>query len=95
MALGERLAIHTPRCHQRRCRRRFANASQAIVGAMGVVESEAHRAVFIVRMNWDPGGQVTGVLERVRTGERVRIDGLADMGRAVDKSFPGAPLTFR
>ena len=48
---------------------------------MGVVEGEGHRAVFIVRLDRDPRGVVTGVLERVRTGEKVRIDGLADVGR--------------
>jgi hypothetical protein len=48
---------------------------------MGVVASEGHyRAVFIVRLDRDPGGQLTGVLERVRTGEKVRIDSLTDVG---------------
>jgi len=48
---------------------------------MGVIESEAHRAVFIVRLDRDPRGLITGVLERVRTGEKARIDGLADLSR--------------
>lgn len=48
---------------------------------MGGVEGGGHRAVFILRLDRDPRGQVTGVVERVRTGEKVRIDGLVDVGR--------------
>jgi hypothetical protein len=47
---------------------------------MGVMDGEGHRAVFIVRLARDPRGQVTGVLERRRTGEKARIDGLVDVG---------------
>jgi hypothetical protein len=39
-----------------------------------------HRAVFIVRLDRDADGQLTGVVERVRTGEKVRVGALADVG---------------
>jgi hypothetical protein len=39
-----------------------------------------HRAVFIVRLDRDPLGRVTGVVERVRTGEKARVEALADVG---------------
>jgi hypothetical protein len=43
-------------------------------------EQGLHRAVFIVRLDRDPGGRVSGVVERVRTGEKARVDALADVG---------------
>ncbi len=39
-----------------------------------------HRAVFIVRLDRDGLGRVTGVVERVRTGEKAKVDGLEDVG---------------
>jgi hypothetical protein len=39
------------------------------------------RAIFIVRVDRDEAGRVTGVVERVRTGEKVRVEALADVGR--------------
>jgi hypothetical protein len=39
-----------------------------------------HRAVFIVRLDRDGRGQITGVIERVRTGEKARVESLADVG---------------
>jgi hypothetical protein len=39
-----------------------------------------HRAVFIIRLDRDPRGQATGVIERVRTGEKARVSALADVG---------------
>jgi hypothetical protein len=43
-------------------------------------EQGLHRAVFIGRLDRDPGGRVSGVMERVRTGEKARGDALADVG---------------
>jgi hypothetical protein len=40
---------------------------------------ELHRTIFIVRLDRHPGGKVTGVVERVRTGEKVRVEALADV----------------
>jgi hypothetical protein len=39
-----------------------------------------HRAIFIVRLDRDEHGHVTGVVERVRTGEKARVDTLGDLG---------------
>jgi hypothetical protein len=39
-----------------------------------------HRAIFIVRLDRDERGRVTGVVERVRTGEKARVDTLGDLG---------------
>jgi hypothetical protein len=39
-----------------------------------------HRAIFIVRLDRDEHGRVSGVVERVRTGEKARVDALADLG---------------
>ena len=35
---------------------------------------------FIVRLSPANGGRLTGVVERVRTGEKHRFDGLDDLG---------------
>ena len=42
---------------------------------MSVTGHEGHQAVFIVRLARDPTGRVTGVVERVRTGEKERVRG--------------------
>jgi hypothetical protein len=39
-----------------------------------------HQAVFIVRLARDPTGRVTGVVERVRTGEKERVVLVEDIG---------------
>jgi len=38
------------------------------------------RAIFIVRLGRDDAGRVSGVIERVRTGEKVPVEGLASVG---------------
>lgn len=38
------------------------------------------RTVLIIRLDQDPCGRVTGVIERVRTGEKARVEALADVG---------------
>ena len=43
----------------------------------GTVPSD--RAVFILRLERDALGRVTGVVERVRTGEKARVETLADV----------------
>jgi hypothetical protein len=35
-----------------------------------------HRAIFIVRLDEDEAGELTGVVERVLTGETALVDGL-------------------
>ncbi len=43
----------------------------------------ADRAIFIVRLDRDAGVGLTGVVERVRTGEKARVDALAGVGRVL------------
>ena len=40
-------------------------------------------AIFIFRVDRHPEGRVTGVIERVRTGEKVRVETLADVERVL------------
>jgi hypothetical protein len=42
--------------------------------------SEMHQAVFIVRLARDPAGRVTGVVERVRTGQKERVGLVEEIG---------------
>lgn len=35
-----------------------------------------HPAIFILRVDRDDLGRVTGIIERVRSGEKARVDGL-------------------
>lgn len=42
-----------------------------------------YRAVFIVRLDRDESDRVTAVVERVRTGEKARVDALADVGQVL------------
>jgi hypothetical protein len=47
---------------------------------MAVTGGEPQRAVFIVRLARDPAGRVTGVVERVRTGEKERVTLVEEIG---------------
>ena len=40
-----------------------------------------HRAVFIVRLDRDDLGRIRGVVERVRTGEKARVETVDDVGQ--------------
>jgi len=44
-------------------------------------QSPLHHAVFIVRLSLDPSGRIGGVVERVRTGEKVPLDALSSIGQ--------------
>ena len=44
---------------------------------------EGHQAVFIVRLARDPTGKVTGVVERVRTGEKERVAAVEEIGQVL------------
>jgi hypothetical protein len=48
---------------------------------MSVTGHEVHQAVFIVRLVRDPTGRVTGVVERVRTGEKERVAAVEEIGQ--------------
>ena len=45
-------------------------------------EGESRSATFVVRVTWRPD-RTSGVVERVRTGERERFDGLGEIGRVI------------
>ncbi len=47
---------------------------------MVVTGRVTHLAVFIVRLARDPTGRVTGVVERVRTGEKERVAAVEEIG---------------
>jgi hypothetical protein len=42
-------------------------------------------ATFIVRIAHDDSRRITGVVEWVRTGERIRVHGLAAIGEAIGR----------
>lgn len=46
--------------------------------------SESRQAVFIVRLARDSAGHVTGVVERVRTGEKERVTVVHEIGAILD-----------
>jgi hypothetical protein len=48
-----------------------------------------HRAIFILRLERDPLGRITGTVERVRTGEKVRLAGLAEVGPLLTAMLAG------
>jgi len=44
---------------------------------------------FIVRISVE-AGRVTGIVERVRTGEKERVRGLEDIGRIITRMLTGS-----
>ena len=48
---------------------------------MTVTGHEVPQVVFIVRLARDPTGRVTGVVERVRTGEKERVAAMEEIGQ--------------
>ena len=46
---------------------------------------------FVVRLSRDDTGRLTGVVERVRTGEKARVDDLDAIGRAIAQMMPADP----
>ena len=45
---------------------------------------------FVVRASRDAAGRLTGVVERVSTGEKVRFSGAQDVAEIIDRMVPGA-----
>jgi hypothetical protein len=45
-------------------------------------------AAFIVRASRDASGRVTGVVERVATGEKVRFVGVEAMAAIIERMLP-------
>jgi hypothetical protein len=50
---------------------------------MEPLEDLGEYTTLIVRIRQDDAGRLSGVLERVRTGEKVRFHGLETLGRAI------------
>lgn len=50
----------------------------------------AHPRTFVVRVRRGPLGDVTGVVEAVRTGERQRFQGLEAIGPLIDAMLAGS-----
>lgn len=48
---------------------------------------ELRRAIFVVRLSRDDLGRITGVVERVRTGEKARVDSLGGIGDVLAEMF--------
>ena len=42
-----------------------------------------HAMTFVVRLSRDDAGRLTGVVERVRTGEKARVDAFDAIGHAI------------
>jgi hypothetical protein len=49
----------------------------------------AHRSTFLVRIQRDLSGAVTGVVEAVRTGEKRPFAGTRGIGPAIDELLDG------
>lgn len=45
---------------------------------------------FVVRLTRDKAGRFTGVVEKVKTGRKARIDGLEAIGRAIADMIAGS-----
>jgi hypothetical protein len=43
---------------------------------------------FVVRLTRDEAGRLTAVVERVKTGQKIRVDGLEAVGRAIGEMLP-------
>jgi hypothetical protein len=56
---------------------------------MEQTEHLAEYTTFIVRVWQDDAGRMSGVVERVRTGEKMPFHGLESLGRAVAAFFSG------
>ena len=46
---------------------------------------------FIVRVSWNESGRIAGAVERVRTGEKERVDGLEAISAAIARMLGANP----
>jgi hypothetical protein len=46
---------------------------------------------FIVRLDRDEAGRLTGIVERVRTGEKAQVHGIDEVGAAIARMFACEP----
>jgi hypothetical protein len=49
---------------------------------------------FIVRVSQNESGRIAGVVERVRTGEKERVDGLEAISAAIARMLGADPQAF-
>jgi len=52
-------------------------------------ESGSPQITFVVRVSTDRAGVIAGVVERVRTGEKARFQGLEDLGALIARMIEG------
>lgn len=71
--------------------RRSHPASEMSLADGGDLEG-LHHAIFIVRVNRDSGGKLTGVIERVRTGEKIRVEALAEVEQVLASMLAREPV---
>ena len=57
-------------------------------GESGPDSAVAAPAAFVVRASRDATGRVTGVVERVATGEKARFVGVETMAAIIDRMVP-------
>jgi hypothetical protein len=50
--------------------------------------------IFVVRVARDEQGRVTGIVERVRTGEKARFSGLDELRRMIENFIGGRDAGF-
>ena len=54
-----------------------------------MTDARGETHTFILRLTRDAAGRVRGVLERVRTGEKVPVQGLGTLGPLVGRMLGG------
>jgi hypothetical protein len=57
------------------------------------VAIEASMMTFVVRLTRDEAGRITGVVERVKTGLKARVEDLDAVGRAIGEMIAPRGLT--
>jgi hypothetical protein len=53
--------------------------------------TEHTRVSFVVRVSFEPGGQLTGVVERVATGAKQAFTGVSAVGAVIARMLAGTP----
>ena len=50
---------------------------------------------FVVRLTRDKGGRITGVVEKVKTGRKARVEGLDAVGRVIGEMIASPEADLR
>ena len=53
------------------------------------VAIEGSVTIFVVRLTRDAVGRITGVVERVKTGQKMRVEGVEAVARAIEEMIAG------